>query len=70
MLLVPDSKYRDKVLIQLGTIFIDKALQVITKKDLSKTSNWWRKAHFSLVISRQVNAKEDPNEVLLDLKEI
>ena len=31
-------------------------------------SNWWQRAHLSSTISRQVNIKAGPMEVLLDLQ--
>ena len=34
MVLVPDSKFGDKILIQLGTQTIDIALQIINKKEI------------------------------------
>ena len=55
MLLVHDSKFGDKVPMQLGTHILDTALWVITKNELSNASNW------------QDNVKIDPMEVLLDL---
>ena len=67
MLLVPGSKYGEKVSIELGTQAVDAALQVITKKELSNTSNCWQRAHLSSIISKQVNVKVGLSKVLLDL---
>ena len=40
MLLVPDSKFGDKVLIQLRTQVVDTALQAVIKEWPSNASNW------------------------------
>ena len=70
MLLVPDSTFGDSVMIQLETWVIDITIQVITKKELPNASNWWRRKHLSSVISRWVNVKAGPTELLLDLSPI
>ena len=51
LLVIPAMTYAKKVLVMVGSKIIDRAMGMITKGELAKTTVTWRQAYFSVVIS-------------------
>ena len=59
MLVGPNMKYSEKVLIQVGSQIIDRILKQIITKDLENISETWKQSHMSTVLSKSTQLKEE-----------
>ena len=49
-LIIADSPYEDWVLIQLGTIQIDRALELVTEEEINHLPTPWQRGHMGTVL--------------------
>ena len=53
-LVIPTTTYSEKVPVMVGSMIIGRAMGMITKGELVRTTATWKQAHFSAVISRSL----------------
>ena len=51
LLVILTTTYSEKVLVMVGFRIIDRAMGMITKRELAKATATWKQAHFGLVMS-------------------
>ena len=63
MLVVPDSKYTSRVLVQVGIGVIEKLIQITTDEELNQASDVWKKTHLSMVLAKQLVRAEEQQDI-------
>ena len=51
LLVILATTYSEKVLVVVGPMIIDRAMERITKEELARATVTWKQAHFSVVMS-------------------
>ena len=50
-MVIPFTTYSEMVLVVIGSKIIDRAMRIITKRELAKVTMTWRQVHFGAVMS-------------------
>ena len=57
-LVIPNSPYCQRVLIQLGMLFIDQALELVTEEELENLNQKWKKGQIAtLLVAKAAKVK-------------
>ena len=49
-LVIPDHKYEERVLVEIGTKVIDHLVMIMTKEEFQEAGDTWKQVHLSTVI--------------------
>ena len=52
MLVLPISRYGDRLPVKVETSAIGKTVQLITREDLAQTSEKWKQVYIGMVLSK------------------
>ena len=70
MLVIEDSVYAQWVSIQLGTLHIDKVLDLISEKEITQLSTKWKQSKIASLFTGKMAQVEDKSKKTFSLDQV